>query len=278
MQIAGKCAVVTGASSGIGAATARALADRGATVLLMARNATALEAMAAGMRAAGRPAHACPVDLADRYAVAGAVEAIRRQWGVPDIVVHSAGAGRWLFVDETSPVEMEQMMAVPYFGAFYLTRALLPEMIQRRSGHIVTVGSPATLLMWPGAAAYIAARWALQGFTGALRSDVYGLGIGVTLVVPGQVRSEYFAHNPGTAERVPKVIRLTATLTPDDVAAAVIRGIERNRRQIVTPFGLRLLSFAHGMFPGIGGWIGVLTGARRSPPITAEEDPCSCLR
>jgi short-subunit dehydrogenase len=164
-------------------------------------------------------------------------------------------------------------MAVPYFGAFNLTRALLPGMMARRSGHIVTIGSPATLLMWPGAAAYIAARWAVHGFTEALRMDVRGLGIGVTLVIPGKVESDYFAHNPGSVDRVPKVIRLTAALSTDDVARAVIRGIERRKRQIVIPFGLRVLALGHALSPRIGCWIGARTGAQR-PQQQQMEKAC----
>lgn len=271
MKIAGKLALVTGASSGIGAATARELAERGARVALLARREAALEAVAGGIRASGGTASIYPVDLGDAAAVAHTAESIERSLGTPDIVVHGAGAGRWLFVEETTPAELEQMMAVPYFGAFYLTRALLPAMMKRQSGHIVTIGSPATLLMWPGAAGYIAARWALHGFTEALRADVRGLGIDVTLILPGKVESEYFAHNPGTRERMPRVIDLTRILTPEDVARAVARGVERRKREIVIPFGLRVLALGNAMFPAIGGWIGGLTGAKR--PVR-QEGPC----
>lgn len=278
MKINGTTALITGASSGIGAATAREIARRGATVLLMARTAGALESLAGEIRATGGRAMAYPLDLTDSQAVARAAEEIRGEWGTPDILIHCAGAGRWLFVEETSPPEMEQMMAAPYFAAFYLTRALLPDMIQRRRGHIVTVGSPASLFMWPGAAAYIAARWALHGFTEALRADVYGLGIGVTLMIPGRVESEYFAHNPGSRERVPKISYLTGALTPAQVARAIVRGIEHNRRMMVVPFGLRLLSLAYRTCPRAGAWISVRTGARRTPQVAPQEDQCSYSR
>lgn len=278
MKIAGKLALITGASSGIGAATARELARRGARVALLARRVDALEAVAAEIRDAGGAAEIYPADLGDGEAVARTAESIQFRQGTPDIVVHGAGAGRWLFVDETNPDEMEQMMAVPYFGAFYLTRALLPGMMQRRSGHFVTVGSPATLLMWPGAAAYIAARWALHGFTEALRADVRGLGIDVTLILPGKVESEYFAHNPGTRERLPKVTYWTRSLSPEDVARAVARGVERRKRKIVIPFGLRLLALGNAMFPSIGGWVGGFTGAKRAARTVQQEGSCLSSR
>ena len=110
MKIAGKLALITGASSGIGAATARELARRGARVALLARRVDALEAVAAEIRDAGGAAEIYPADLGDGEAVARTAESIQLRQGTPDIVVHGAGAGRWLFVDETNPGEMEQMI------------------------------------------------------------------------------------------------------------------------------------------------------------------------
>src|SRR5574341_798634 len=115
--------VVTGASSGIGAATEKVVAE---------------------ITAEGGAARAYSVDLADAEAVETAAKAIREEMGIPDIVVNNAGAGRWLFVEETSPTEMRQMMAAPYFAAFYMTRAFLPEMLKRGRGHFVSIGSPAS--------------------------------------------------------------------------------------------------------------------------------------
>ena len=272
VKISGKLALITGGSSGIGAATARALARRGATVLLLARTASVLQTVAEEIARLGGTAYTYPVDVADADAVRTVVDRILHERGTPDIVVHCAGAGRWLFVDETSPDQMVQMMAVPYFGAFHVTHALLPSMIARGSGHFVTVGSPATLLMWPGAAGYIAARWALHGFTEALRADVRGTGVGVSLVIPGKVESGYFDHNPGCQERVPKIINFTRTLSPADVGESIARAVERRSRRVVMPFGLRVLWLGNALFPRIGGWIGALTGARRVLQRAHAED------
>ena len=274
MNISSTLALVTGASSGIGAATARTLARRNATVLLLARTAERLQSVAAAIAASGGTAHVYAVDIGDADAVQGVVDRILREHGTPDIVVHCAGAGRWLFVDETLPAEMARMMAVPYFGAFHVTQALLPGMIARGSGHVVTLGSPATLLMWPGAAGYIAARWALHGFTEALRADLRGTGIAVSLVIPGKVESSYFAHNPGSRDRVPSIINVTRTLHPDEVGEAIARAVERGSRQVVMPFGLRLLSLGNSLFPRIGGWVGSVTGAQRPRPGTRQEERC----
>src|SRR5688500_5761481 len=214
MRIDGSMVVITGASFGIGRATAKAMARAGARVVLLARSAAPLASLASEI---GDGAYPYAVDLADARAVDAVVPAILRDHGVPDIVVNCAGAGRWLSVEETTPDEAVQMMAAPYFAAFFVTRAFLPRMLQRGSGRFVNVGSPAARLTFPGATGYIAARWALQGFTEALRVDLRGTGLGVTSVIPGTVATTYFAHNPGVRERIPRITAIGRTLTPEEV-------------------------------------------------------------
>ena len=139
-------------------------------------------------------------------------ERISADVGTPDIIVNNAGAGQWKFVDETTQQEAVQMMAVPYFAAFYVTHAFLPGMLRRNAGHIVNVSSVGSRFVWPGATAYLAARWAVRGFTEALRADLAGTRIGVTLFECGVVRSPYWEHNPGSRERVPKMGKLVPKL------------------------------------------------------------------
>src|SRR5258705_2368532 len=112
-------------------------------------------------------------------------------------------------------------------------------MLHRRAGHIVNINSPAAYVAWPGAAGYTAARYALFGYTAALRVDLHGTGVKVTSVVPGLVSSDYFDRNPGVTERLPTLGRLTRTVTTDEVAQAVVSGIEHNRREVVLPASLR---------------------------------------
>ncbi len=250
MNIEGKIVVITGASSGIGAATAKAMAHKAGCVLLLARTQAALEKVAAEIAAEGGTARPYPVDLADPQAVQHTANAIHREVGAPAIVVNNAGAGRWLFVEETDPAEAMQMMMVPYLAAFGVTHAFLPEMLVRQSGHIVNVTSVACYSPWPGATAYAAARWAMRGFTQALRADLYGTGVRVTLVAAGHVLSPYFEHNPGTLERIPRIARLYPKLAPEQVAEAIVSGVERNRREIVLPFSLWLTLLAHRILPG----------------------------
>jgi uncharacterized protein len=107
--------------------------------------------VAAEITAADGTARTFPVDLADANAVEAFAKQVTKELGTPDIIINNAGAGRWLCVDETSPAEAVEMMAVPYFAAFYVTRAFLPAMLQRNSGHIVNISSVGSRFVWPGA-------------------------------------------------------------------------------------------------------------------------------
>ena len=262
MRLAGALAVVTGASSGIGAATARALATAGARVVLVARSA-ATEAVASEIAAAGGQAHAERVDLADEAAVADLGHRVLAAHGPPDLVVNNAGAGRYLAIDETPPGDAAALMASPYLAAFHVTRAFVPSMVGRGSGRIANVTSPAAYFPWPGAAAYSAARWAVRGLTAALRADLRGTGVDATLVVLGLVDSPYFEHNPGSAERVPGITRLLPTLTPETAARAIVRGLARDRRTIFAPRPLGAFVALHAVAPRPVEALVAATGWRR---------------
>jgi len=262
MKISGSLALITGASSGIGAATARALAARGARVLLLARRQAELERVAAEVRAAGGQADCWAVDLADAAAVDHVFDQLDAAGLAPCIVVNSAGAGRWLFTEETEPAEAVQQMAVPYFAAFFVTRRCLPSMLRRRAGRIVNINSPAAFGAWPGAAGYTAARYALYGFTAALRVDLHGTGVGVTSVVAGLVSSDYFERNPGVTARLPKIARLTRWVTPEEVAQAVVTGIEHERREVVLPGMLRFFLALNKLASWLVEWAVIRTGWR----------------
>ena len=264
MNLADRSVLVTGASYGIGAAIARAAAQAGARrVILMARTQPALEQVAADVRAAGSAAAAYAVDLTDHAAVERVAGEITATFGPPDVVVNNAGIGRWLFVEETAPAEAVAMMGAPYFAAFFVTRAFLPAMLERRSGQIVNINSPAALVAWPGSAAYTAARAALRGFTEALRADLAGTGVKVTSVIAGKVSSTYWQHNPGAEERAPWIARAIPTLSPEQVGAATVRAVERDAREIVIPGMLKLFYQVNRVAPGLVRWLVVATGARR---------------
>ena len=263
MKIKECVVVVTGASSGIGAATAKVMAKAGGRVALLARRRELLEQVAHDIVSAGGKARGYPVDLADADALAQVAKQISEEMGNPDIVVNNAGSGQWLFVDETSPAQAVQMMALPYFAAFNVTHAFLPAMLKRNSGHLVFISSVASRFVWPGATAYIAARWAIRGFSEALRADLDGTNIGVTLYESGVVTSDYWKHNAGSRERMPKIGKLVPEVTPEQSANAIIASVERNRRHVVVPFMMRLTCWSHALLPWMVQWLMTKTGYRR---------------
>lgn len=264
VDVRGKLVVVTGASSGIGAATAEALGAAGARVVLMARTQAALDSVADGVRRRGGEAHVIAVDVGDSAAAFAAAEQVLAEAGVPDVIVNNAGAGRFLFIDETEPEEFEQMARVPYFAAFFVTKAFLPAMLERGSGQIVVVNTPASLFAWPGALGYTAARFALRGFTEALRADLRGSGLGVSSVTPAKVSTPYFERNPGAEARIPRISKITPTITPERTAQAIVRAIERESRDVYIPFALKLNVIQARLTPGFISWLLARTGAKRS--------------
>ncbi len=263
MKIQGTVAVVTGASSGIGAAAAKALADRGARVALLARNKDALEDVASAIVRAGGEARAYAVDCTDWQAVKEVAQRVKSELGIPDIIVNNAGGGVWRFIEETSSAQAVEMMAAPYFAAFNVTLAFISDMLVLDRGHIVNVNSPASRFPWPGAVAYTAARWAQRGLSEALRADFHGTGIRVTHFVAGMTETPYWENNPGSRERLPKIAKLVPVLTADQAAAALVKGIERNKREVVTPFMMKVVYIQHALAPRLVEWLMRATGYKR---------------
>lgn len=241
----GKLAVVTGASSGIGAETAFALAGAGYDVVLMARGREALEAVARRISDAKGSSRVEPCDVSDAAAVARVAATV----GTPDVVVNSAGAGRWLYAHETPPKEAQDMLGAPYVAAWNTTSAFLPGMLARGSGHLIHVGSPVSRLTWPGCTGYAAARWALRGLNEALNADLAGTGVHSSHVVFGKVTSNYFAANPGTEEWLPRAARIVPTLSPADCAQHILDVIYSPSKEPVFPFMLRVFYLSERLFP-----------------------------
>ncbi len=242
--------LVTGASSGIGEATARRYGRSDAHVLLLARNADRLDEAARAIRKDGGTATAYAVDLANSKAIAEVSARIAREAGTPDVLINNAGAGRWLPILETSAEEALAMIEVPYLAAFNLTRAFLPAMLARGTGSIACVTSPASFIVWPNAAAYTAARQALAGFTEALRAEVKGSGLSVTLIVLGVVESAYWEHNPGSRKYAPVIDpRIAPPLSPEDAAEVIFGGVEARKPTVVKPAILRALFLLNALAP-----------------------------
>ncbi|MER3553858.1 MAG: short-chain dehydrogenase [Meiothermus sp.] len=265
MQIADSLCVVSGASSGIGRATAVELSRRGARVVLAARSGERLEALAAQIRSSSGQAWAFPADLSKPAEVEALAKAVLEAHGVPHALIHSAGAGAWRFVEETSYEEFAELMDTPYFTTVFLTRAFLPAMLGENRGFILSVCSPASRQVWPGAAGYIAARWALAGFTEALRADLYGTNLKVCAFFPGKISdSEYFTRNPDTEHRIPRVGRVLPEITSHQAAQGIVRALETEPRTVFVPWQLRAFDLFARLFPAVAEYLAWSSGAKRN--------------
>lgn len=256
-------AVITGASSGIGRATALQLARKGWTIVLVARGAEALAAAAADVTKAGGTTIVEAIDAGDAAAVEAMAARVVERHGVPDAVVNSAGSGEWRFIEELPASAGDRMIIAPYLAAYHLTAAFMAGMLKRRSGVFVHVGSPASMLPWPGATAYTATRWALRGLHEALTQDLVGTGVRSCHVVLGEVRTAYFDTAAGSHERIPTIAKILPVLEADQAGAIVADVVLRPRTERIYPFTLQLFAWAHWVMPWVVAWFVQRTGAKR---------------
>jgi hypothetical protein len=236
----GKIAVVTGASSGIGEATARKLAGKGLKVALVARREERLQKIVSEIEGSGGQALAVPADLADESGRQQALEAIHCVYGPPDVLVNNAGFGWYGFSEDMPWAVANQMIQVNAAAGVELSLRLLREMRARNSGHIINVSSVAGSLPSQGVALYCATKSFLDTFTTALYRELRGSNVHVSVVKPGPVTTEFFAAaaskpagHPVPAE--PFAIGVSA------IADRIWSVLNRPRRVIYVP---RLLSLA----------------------------------
>lgn len=248
MNTSSKLALITGASSGIGAATARLFAADGYKVVLVGRRREALEEVAAEI---GSAAVVEPCDASDGSAVLEMADRVRREHGVPDVVINSAGAGKWKRIEHTSPDEAVSMMGAPHFAAFNTTHAFMSDMLNRDSGVLVHISSPVSLFTWPSSVGYAASRWAMRGMHEALCDDLYTTGVRSCHVVFGKVSSEYFDNNPDSEKRIPTIARTVRTLSPEQCATLIARVVRHPRRQAVYPLMMRFYYWMYLLFPSV---------------------------
>jgi serine 3-dehydrogenase len=217
--------LVTGASSGIGRECARAFAREGSRLLLIARRLERLEELAAECaREHGSDVRCLQLDVRDRQAVASAISSLPEVWSAVDILINDAGLSRGLApLSEGEIDDWEEMIDTNVKGLLYITRSLLPGMIERQSGHIVNIGSIAGREVYRGGGVYCATKWAVRALTQALRVDLLGTPIRVSTVDPGLVQTEFSkVRFHGDEERAGAVYRGLRPLTPEDVAEVVL--------------------------------------------------------
>ncbi|HVT43200.1 MAG TPA: SDR family NAD(P)-dependent oxidoreductase [Thermoanaerobaculia bacterium] len=247
MKPKGRRAVVTGASSGIGRATALALARQGAHLVIAARRVERLEEVASSCREIGAVCHSVPADVENADECAALIARATALLGGVDILVCSAGFALYDSVAEANRDEMRAMMNVNYFGALHVIQAVLPQMLERRLGAIVSISSVCGIMGFARMGGYCATKFALNGLTESLRNELLPMGITVSMVCPNTTATEFFEK----AERgkQPEASRLILAMPPERVAAAVIRAIETGRYRIIVPFSALLYMRFKEIFP-----------------------------
>ena len=228
VNFAGRVAIVTGASSGIGAATARDLAQRGARIVGVARRADRLAATIDACRAHTPDSFAHAADVASRQQCGEAVKVAEEHFGRVDILVNNAGISNHKSVVRTEVDEIERLMQVNFFGAVYLTMAVLPGMLERHDGTIVNITSVAGYIPNPGEAAYGASKAALSRWSHGLAMDLYGTGVHVGVLSPGPIDTEIW----GLDEEQSYSGKL---YPPDVVANGVATMVERGLTHLTVP-------------------------------------------
>jgi short-subunit dehydrogenase len=231
--------LLTGASGGIGNAIARALHSRGAELVLSGRRADALDRLAGEL---GERARVVPSDLSDRASTHGLLEAA----GELDVLVANAAlpASGWL--DSFSPEEIDRALDVNLRAPVQLTRELAPKLVERGSGHLVFISSMSGKIANGGGSVYSATKFGMRGFAAALRDELRGTGVGVTVIFPGFISDAGMFADTGI--KLPPYVRMRS---PEQVARAVIRGIEHDRGEIdVAPLTLRVSGWLAGVAPG----------------------------
>ncbi|MCS6841101.1 MAG: SDR family oxidoreductase [Roseiflexus sp.] len=246
MDPAGKVVIITGASSGIGAATARALAGVGAHVVLTARDAARLNDLACQL--SGR-VMAFPANVADPTEMQRLVAEVIKVYQRIDVVINNAGVGLASPVAQLQPTDLRAALDVNLFGPLYLTQAALPHMQRVRRGQILFVSSVVGLRALPYAGGYAATKAALDRLSEALRVELRGSGITVTLVRPGTTRTAFNAHRLGVHGDVRRFN--PPGIAPERVAETIVRAIRREPRVAYVTWSDRLAVGMALLLPGL---------------------------
>ena len=224
-NVKNKVVLITGASSGIGAATARAFAEHGARLLLCARRLDKLQAMDAELRDLGAAdVFSFELDVQDRDEVEGTLNTLPELWGQIDILVNNAGLSRGLTkLWEDDVQNWEEMIDTNVKGLLYVTRTVVPGMVARGRGHVINLGSIAGHGAYPGGHVYCATKAAERSITDGLRIDLNGTPVRVTSIDPGMVETEFSnVRFRGDADKAKKVYAGVDPLTPEDIADTIV--------------------------------------------------------
>ncbi len=223
-ELQGKTVFVTGASSGIGKATALAFAREGCRLLVCARRQERLESLLEALTKAGTAVHGFALDVRDRGAVETILGGLPKEWSEIDVLVNNAGLSRGLTkVYEDDPQNWQEMIDTNISGLLFVTKQIVPGMVARGRGHVINMGSTAGYITYTNGAVYCATKAAEKAISQGLKLDLMGTPVRVTSVDPGMVQTEFSAVRfRGDEERAAKVYQNITPLQPEDVADAIV--------------------------------------------------------
>jgi NADP-dependent 3-hydroxy acid dehydrogenase YdfG len=236
-----KVVFITGASSGIGGELARQLVAKGATLGLLARRREMLDDLVAEVEKNGGTARRYAADVTDKNSIFAAAEDLRREFGKIDVLIANAGiAGGGVHAQDLQPENFSQVININLLGAVNSVAAVLPQMLERKSGQLVAISSLAAYRGLPKSAAYCASKAAMTALFESLRVDLKNTGIAVTTIHPGFIKTPLTA---GREKRMPFLMELP------DATAKIVRIIEKKKKIAAFPFPLSTLVRAGQMFP-----------------------------
>ena len=270
MEIKGKVVIVTGASSGIGEATALLFGQEGAKVVLAARRLERLQALAGEIQSMNTGAETLVIqaDLSLLEDIQSLIRQTLERFGRIDVLVNNAGFGRLDWLENLDPIkDIEAQFDVNVLGLVHATRQALPVMIKQRSGHIINMGSMAGLVATPTYTIYAASKHAVHGFSEALRREVKPWGIDVSILYPGGVKTEFGEHakiRRKTKATTPKFLSLSA----EEVAREVVQLVRRPRAMVIIPWLWSISVLLNKLFPA---FVDYTTINKFTIPERAEE-------
>lgn len=251
---AGKIAVITGAGAGIGRALARQLNREGCELHLSDINGDTLSQTVSSLERADIPAHQQVLDVADRAAVHGWADAVAAHSGHVDIVINNAGVALMSVVEDCDYDNLEWLMGINFWGVVHGTQAFLPLLRRADQAHVVNMSSIFGLIGVPTQSAYNAAKFAVRGYTEALRQEMRGTSIHVCCVHPGGIRTGIARTARGgdpalTPEERGQEFERLARTTPEEAAAKIVRAIEKRRSRLLIGFDARVVDFLARLLP-----------------------------
>ena len=228
--LAGKVALITGASRGIGFAIARRLGKMGARISVCGRDQVKLDQSASNLRGQGIDTLAIQADVAHGDQISSLVQKTQQELGPIDILVNNAGTGLFGPFHEFKEADWNTVLDTNLKAVFLLCRAVAPEMIRRQTGHIINISSLAGKNTFANGAIYCASKWGLMGLSGSMAEDLRGYGIRVSAICPGSVATEFAGHGGKNPAKI---------LQPDDVAHAVVALVTQSTGSFISEVHIR---------------------------------------